>query len=88
MIYGSPSDDEIKGTGGADLIDCGKGKDVVRKAQNTDEISDSCEKVKNKLAMHRARMLAPALAALAAAALARVAGSGLATRAKGRPRSR
>ena len=48
VIYGSPSDDEIKGTGGADLIDCGKGKDVVRKAQNTDEISDSCEKVKNK----------------------------------------
>ncbi len=40
-------DDEIKGTKGADLIDCGKGRDVVREAQNTDKISDSCEKVKN-----------------------------------------
>jgi hypothetical protein len=47
VIYGSASDDEIKGTKGADLIDCGKGKDVVREAQNTDKISDSCEKVKN-----------------------------------------
>ena len=47
VIYGSESDDEIKGTNGADLIDCGKGKDVVREAQNADKISDSCEKVKN-----------------------------------------
>ena len=48
VIYGSASDDEIKGTRGADLINCGKGRDVVREAQNTDEISDSCEKVKSK----------------------------------------
>lgn len=47
VIYGSPYDDKIKGTAGGDLIDCGKGKDVVREAQNTDKISDSCEKVKN-----------------------------------------
>lgn len=46
VIYGSTSDDEIKSTKGADLIDCGKGKDVVREAQGTDKISSSCEKVK------------------------------------------
>ena len=46
VIYGSSSDDEIKGARGADLIGCGKGKDVVREAQKSDKISDACEKVR------------------------------------------
>jgi hypothetical protein len=47
VIYGSTSDDEIKSTKGADLIDCGRGKDIVREAQDADKISVSCEKEKS-----------------------------------------
>lgn len=47
VISGSPSNDEIKGTKGPDLIECGKGRDVVREAQSTDKISTDCEKVKS-----------------------------------------
>jgi hypothetical protein len=46
VIYGPASDDEIKATDGPDLIDCGKGEDIVREAQKSDEISDNCEKVR------------------------------------------
>ncbi len=45
-IFGSPGDDQVKGTRGPDTIDCGKGRDVVRRAQRSDEIANSCEKVK------------------------------------------
>lgn len=45
-IAGSPGDDEIVSTRGADTIECGKGQDVVRKAQKSDEIANDCEKVK------------------------------------------
>jgi hypothetical protein len=46
QIFGSPTDDEIKGTRGPDVIACGKGKDIVREAQKSDDIAGDCEKVR------------------------------------------
>lgn len=46
LIYGSAGADGIRGTDGPDVIDCGKGEDIVRRAQSSDEIADNCEKVK------------------------------------------
>jgi hypothetical protein len=46
-IFGSPVRDKIKATRGPDAIDCGRGKDVVKKAESgLDEIAGNCEKVK------------------------------------------
>ena len=45
-IFGSPGGDVIAATRGPDEISCGRGVDVVRSAQNQDEIAPNCEKVR------------------------------------------
>jgi len=45
-IFGTDADDVVRSTFGADKIDCGRGKDVVKNAQRSDDIAKNCEKVK------------------------------------------